>query len=246
MRNRRPLPAGPRTLLVTVAVTIAALVASAAGIASRSAPPGAARDLALAFFAPGLTRAEVVTIVGRVEHDYRIDEGRIVAVRPNAIDLLERDGTRQTIPLASPGQTPGRVFGPTVFVRGTRVVTLRENGGPATQIRPSNQARILGRALFGPALVRAEVLVYQAKTPHDYRIDQGRVVSVKPNSSITLFERDGTRQTISTDPTTIVTEGGQVVDQTAIAKGMTAITIREGDGPAEQILLVPGVLVVRP
>jgi len=32
-----------------------------------------------------------------VTHDYRIDEGRLIAVRPNAVDLLERDGTRQTI-----------------------------------------------------------------------------------------------------------------------------------------------------
>ena len=46
---------------------------------------------------------------------------------------------------------------------------------------------------MGGGLVRAEVLNYQAKTCDDNRIDQGRIVGVKP-TSITLAERDGSRR----------------------------------------------------
>src|SRR5579859_1144719 len=129
MSDRLPPLALARMLLVTALVVAVALVASAAGLAGPSAPPPAARNLALSYFSTGLTRAEVVSIAGRTEHDYRIDEGRIVAMRPGSIDLLERDGTRQTIPVA------GRPAG-LGLVRGTRVVTVRDNGGPATQVRP--------------------------------------------------------------------------------------------------------------
>jgi hypothetical protein len=223
-------------LLVATLVVTVALVASAAGLAGPNAPPQAARDLALTYFSTGLTRAEVVAIGGRAEHDYRIDEGRIVAIRPGSIDLLERDGTRQTIPVA------GRVFG---LLRGTRVVTVRDNGGPATQVRPSGQARLLGRAFFGATFVRAEVLFYLGRSAHDYRIDEGRIVAAKAGTSITLLERDGTRQAIPVSASTVVSANGQPVDQSALVRGQTAVTIREGDGPAEQILLATGIALGR-
>ena len=246
MSDRRPPLARARMLLVVVAVTTAALIATAAGQANPTAPPAAARDLAQIYFAGALTRAEVLSYVGRVEHDYRIDEGRVVAVRPNAIDLLERDGTRQTIAIGP--QTViagvGHLFAPNSVARGTRVVAIRDGGGPATQIRPSSAARVMGRAFFGTTLVRAEVLNYQGKTLHDYRIDEGRVVAIKP-TSVTLLERDGTRQTISVTPATAVWMGGQQVDQSAVTRGLTAITIREGGGPAEQIMLAAGLLTGR-
>jgi hypothetical protein len=228
-------------MLLVATVAVAALVASAAGLAGSNAPPTAARDLALTYFSPGLTRAEVVTVGPRVVHDYRIDEGRIVAIRPGSIDLLERDGTRQTIAVAGQGRTVGRGAG--VLVRGTRVVTVRDNGGPATLIRPSGQARAMGKAFFGAMFVRAEVLFYQGKSAHDFRIDEGRIVAAKPNSSITLLERDGTRQAIAISAATIVSANGQPVDQSSLVKGQTAVTIRDGDGPASQILLATGLVL---
>ncbi len=228
-------------MVLVTAVAVAALVVSAAGFAGPNAPPTAARDLALTYFSTGLTRAEVVTVGGRVEHDFRIDEGRIVAIRPGSIDLLERDGTRQTIAVNRQVRLVGRAAG--ILVRGTRVVTVRDNGEPASQIRQSGQARIIGRAFFGPTFVRAEVLFYQGKVAHDYRIDEGQIVAVKPNSSITLLERDGTRQAIAISANTIVAANGQPIDQASLVKGQTAVTIREGDGPASQILLATGLLV---
>jgi hypothetical protein len=233
-------------LVAVAAAALVVLAASAVSLAGPSAPPGSARDLALSYFTNGFVRAEVVTFAGRVEHDFRLDEGRVVAVRATSIDLLERDGTRQTI--AINGQTliagVGRLFSPGSVVRGTRVAILRDGNGAAQQIRPSSWTRVVGRTLMSGALVRAEVLNYQAKTLHDYRIDQGRIVGVKPGS-ITLTERDGSRQTIAVTATTLYTVGGQSVDQSSVTKGLTAITIREGDGPAEQVLLASGPFLVR-
>jgi hypothetical protein len=235
MRGHRPPVVRPTMVL---AAAVALLVAPAAGVAAPGAPPGAARDLALGYFSNTLTRAEVVSVVGRSVHDYRIDEGRVTAIRPNAIDLLERDGTRQTIAVGPQTQIVGvgRIFGPRPAARGTRVVAVRDGDGPATQIRPSGSAATLGRTLFGATLVRAEVLTYSAKAPHDYRIDEGRVVSVHPGS-ITLLERDGTRQTIALSPSTAVTLNGQPADPSAVTRGLDAIVIRESDGPAQEIRL---------
>ena len=36
-----------------------------------------------------------------IVHDYRIDQGKVVSVRNGSIELLERDGTRQLIPVSA-------------------------------------------------------------------------------------------------------------------------------------------------
>ena len=132
MSARRPRFAHARTMLVCAAMLVVGLTGSAGALAAKGAPPATARDLAQAYFSNTLTRAEVVSVVGRVVHDFRIDEGRVTAVRPGAIDLLERDGTRQTIAVGRQTQFfGGRVGGLPFALRGTRVVTLRDNDGPA-------------------------------------------------------------------------------------------------------------------
>jgi hypothetical protein len=249
MSERRQLPPRLRTVSVAAAVLGTALVFAAAGIAgsaSRGAPPVTARSLSQLYFSGTLTRAEVITIVGRVEHDYRVDEGRVTAVRQGSIDLLERDGVRQTIPIGPLTRvvTAGRVFARGTVVRGTRVVVVRDGPGPATQVRPSSAARVIGTGLFGAGLVRAEVLTYQAKTLHDYLIDEGRVIAVKP-TSITLLERDGTRQVIPIASTTLVTVNGQPADQTSLLRGWNAIAVRDGNAPAEQVMLTIGAIAGR-
>jgi hypothetical protein len=245
MSGHRPAFVCARTLLAGAAAAVAVLIASAAGFAASGAPPGAARDLAQVYFSNTLTRAEVVSIVGRFQHDYRIDQGKVIGSRPNAIDLLECDGTRQTIAVASSTVVPGRFFGSPSVARGTRVVAVRDGDGPATQIRPSGSVKALGKFFFGASLVRAEILTCSAKTTlHDYRIDEGRIVSVRP-TSIVLLERDGTRQTIAVGSSTLVTLAGQPSDLSVVTKGLAAVTIRQGDGPAQELRLVPSFLAGR-
>jgi hypothetical protein len=232
-------------LVVSAAASLVVMAACTAALAAKGAPPATARDLAQTYFSNTLVRAEVVSVVGRVVHDFRIDEGRVTAVRPSAIDLLERDGTRQTIAVGPQTQFfgGGRLGGIPAALRGTRVVTLRDNNRPASLVRPSATARQLGKNLLGVALVRAEVVTYSAKTASDIRIDDGKIVAVAPGS-ITLAERDGTRQAITVATSTVVTAGGQVVDSSAIVRGLTAIVVRQGDGPAQQVYLAGKVVGV--
>jgi hypothetical protein len=241
MSDRRQPLARARTSLVAGVVLVVALFATAATQAARVAPPNIARNLAQTYFTSTFTRAEVLTVVGRVMHDFRIDEGRVIAVRPNAIDLLERDGTRQTVALNGQTQMPGgRLAGIAIGLRGSRVVTLTDNGGAATTVRPSATARALGKALFGPTLVRAEIVTFAGKT-QDVQIDQGKITAVHPGS-VTILERDGTRQAIAVASNAVVTENGAIVDTSAIVKGLSAITVRVDNAPAQQVFLAPSVL----
>jgi hypothetical protein len=241
MSSRRQPLARARTLLAAGAALVVALTATAAAQSAKVAPPSIARGLAQTYFTNTFTRAEVLTAVGKVVHDFRIDEGRVIAVRPNAIDLLERDGTRQTVTISPQTQMPGgRLSGVAFGLRGSRVVTLTDNGGAASLVRPSATARALGKALFGPTLVRGEIVTFAGKA-QDVQIDQGKITAVRPGS-ITLLERDGTRQPILVAPTAVVSENGAIVDTSAIVRGMSAITVRVDNAPAQQVYLAPTVL----
>src|ERR1051326_5989683 len=57
----------------------------------------------------------------------------------------------------------------------------------------------LGTFFFGPKLVRAEVVTNEGGVIHDYRVDRGRIRQVT-QSSLTLFERDGTLVTVPVAP----------------------------------------------
>jgi hypothetical protein len=64
--------------------------------------------------------------------------------------------------------------------------------------------RALINQLFGPRMVRAEVVVLgSGGSPQDYRIDRG-VVTSATSTAITLSEADGTAQTIPVDAATRV------------------------------------------
>lgn len=86
------------------AAAVAALVVGVTGFAAASAPPSEARALGELFFSKNMARAEVVMVQRGVVHDYRIDQGKVVGIRPGSIELLERDGTRQTIPVSPTAQ----------------------------------------------------------------------------------------------------------------------------------------------
>ncbi len=200
------------------------------------APPAAAKELAQAFFGNTFVRAEVVSVIGRNVHDLRIDQGRVIASRPGSLDLLERDGSQQTIGIGPATQAVGAAI-LAHAPRGLRIMTVREGDGPATQIYLAGAARVLGRSLFGGTLARAEVVTFEGKTVHDFRIDEGRVVAVR-TGSIVLTERDGTQQTIEVSPTTQVAAFGALADLTALTRGLTVVTIREGDAAAHEIRIL--------
>ncbi len=92
----------------------------------------------------------------------------------------------------------------------------------------------LASYLFGPKLVRAEVLVKDDGGLRDYRIDRG-VIRDKAPGSLTLRERDATVVTIPIAPTASISIGGRTTSFSALRRGMTATIIRDGDAAASEV-----------
>ena len=90
--------------------------------------------------------------------------------------------------------------------------------------------------LFGPKLVRAEVILQDAGGVYDYRIDRGRIRQVG-GGTLTLLERDGTVVTIQLSPTAEILLKGRRIPVTALRRGLLATTVRLGDAPAHQVLV---------
>ncbi len=92
----------------------------------------------------------------------------------------------------------------------------------------------LASYLFGPRLVRAEVVLKDGTGLHDFRIDRGRIRTVTAGS-VTLLERDRSLVTIDVAATAEIFAGGRRVQLRALRRGMLATVIRDGDAPAIEI-----------
>ena len=104
------------------------------------AAPGLAvpRGLAQYFFGPKLVRAEIVMRDAGEVRLYRVDRGRIRAVRPmmNALTILARDATLVTIPVAPDADVTlqGRAVSLSALRRGMMVTTVRLDDAPAETV----------------------------------------------------------------------------------------------------------------
>jgi hypothetical protein len=90
--------------------------------------------------------------------------------------------------------------------------------------------------LFGPRMIRAEVVVQgTSTTPLDYRLDRGVIVTVS-SASLVLREQDGTTQAIAVGAGTRVTGGGRrFPDVASLKRNLRVLVLREANGPATQI-----------
>jgi hypothetical protein len=122
----------------------AALVAGATGFAASTAGND---DLARTFLGPRMARAEIVVVNGAVVHDWRLDQGRVVSVRPSSLDLLEKDGTRVTVPVAPSAAITinGRLATLVTVTRGMTVLTARDGSAPAVIVRARARPLAVGR-----------------------------------------------------------------------------------------------------
>ena len=126
------------------AAAVAALIVGVTGFAASTAQPIAeARALAELFFNKNMARAEVVLVSRGVVHDYRIDQGKILSVRPGAIELLERDGTRQLIPVSPTAQVlvNGRFATLATVPLRLNAITVRDGDQPASTVRVTGLTR---------------------------------------------------------------------------------------------------------
>lgn len=116
----------------------AAAVSAFALVQTGAAGPG---SLGAFFFGPRLVRAEVVTNEGGTIHDYRVDRGRIRAVTPGSLTLLERDGTLVTVPVASSADI--RLGGRSVPLLRLRrrfvATTVRDGSAPASIVQATRK-----------------------------------------------------------------------------------------------------------
>jgi hypothetical protein len=234
---------GRTTRLGRWAIVATAIVVFATGIAASLAapdagPPATPRALGDFFLGPRTARAEVVIVVGTAVHDIRIDQGRVLSSSATSLVMLERDGTRQTIPIGPATQIFGR--GQLVARAKVNALAIREGDGPAQSLYVGAAAarvltpKALGQLFLGPRMARAEVVMMVGNVLHDYRIDQGRLVSIGP-TSLTLLERDNTQQTIPISPATEAWLGNQLGDVSALEPRTSVMTIRDGDQPAQSV-----------
>jgi hypothetical protein len=117
----------------------AALVAGAAGLAASSGPGD--EPPAKFFLGPKMARAEVIMVYGGRLHDWRIDQGRVVAVRPTALELSERDGTRTVVQISPLARVTlnSRLAIITDITKGMTVLTARDGNAQATIVRATSR-----------------------------------------------------------------------------------------------------------
>jgi hypothetical protein len=96
--------------------------------------------------------------------------------------------------------------------------------------------RDLAGYLFGGNMVRAETVHKAGGVLYDYRIDRGRILR-KSAGSLVLLERDGTTVTVPVAANARIQIGGALVDFTALQRGLRATTVRNGDAPADLVLV---------
>lgn len=130
-------------LWTLAAAAVAALAVGFSGFAAASAPPQEARALGELFFNKNMARAEVIIVRGGVVHDYRIDQGKVMSVRNGTIELVERDGARQLIPVSPTAQVlvNGRFTTLAAVPLRLNAITIRDGDAPATSVRVTGLPR---------------------------------------------------------------------------------------------------------
>jgi hypothetical protein len=192
---------------------------------------------------PKLIRGELYVQAGAVQHDYQLDRGRLQKRYANGqLTIIKQAGpiSVKVAPLA-------RVLlnGKPVGVRALRarmqVAVLHDKELPAQLVwastkSPPNLPIPVTNLLLGGQLVRGEIAVASGDptAPHDYLLDHGRIRQVGA-STVTLRERDGTVVTINVSPTARIKLNGKNASFLQLQKGMMALTIHDGDKPADQV-----------
>ena len=97
--------------------------------------------------------------------------------------------------------------------------------------------RSLESFFYGPAMVRAEVIVKTGGVVHDYRLDRGRIRSVA-GDTIVLRERDGLVVTVRIADDAAIRGRRGAARALTLRRGMLVETIRDGDEPAETVVIL--------
>jgi len=225
-----------------VALACAAVLATTAA----AAPPVGPVPTSMTKYLLGakMIRGEVVVKRTGGEHDYRLDRGKLVKrYSTGLLTLLERDKTKPTVPVASTARVVlnGKPSTLRRLRAGMQIAVWHDGDQPANTVLASTRAAPkwptpFSAMLFGPRLIRAEIPL-QDTALHDYRLDHGRIRQIGA-STLTLREPDGTDQTIDVSLTARVKINGQNGTFFQLRRGMMAVTMRDGDKPADQVYAI--------
>ena len=123
--------------LIGAAAGAVLAIGVAASLAASSAVPPPDRELGSYLFGPKMARAEVVLVVGGTVHDLRVDQGRLRASGPAGLEIVERDGTMQTVPVSPRTRVTlnGVPSSLPALRRGLSVLAVRDGDAPASIVR---------------------------------------------------------------------------------------------------------------
>ena len=192
---------------------------------------------------PKLIRGELYVQAGAVQHDYQLDRGRLQKRYVNGqLTIIKQAGpiSVKVAPLARV-LLNGKLVGVRALRARMQVAVLHDKELPAQLVwastkSPPNLPIPVTNLLLGSQLVRGEIAVASGDptAPHDYLLDHGRIRQVGV-STVTLRERDGTVVTINVSPTARIKLNGKNASFLQLQKGMMALTIHDGDKPADQV-----------
>jgi len=244
----KPDPGGDNGTVAKRGLTIAVL----ACVAALAAPALAGRPLPASvssyLLGPKLIRAELYVQAGAVQHDYQLDRGRLQKRYANGQLTIVKQSGPITVKVAATARVllNGKLSSLRALRARMQVAVLHDKELPAQQVWASSKSAptlpsVVATLLLGNQLVRAEIGVASGDptTPHDFLIDHGRIKQVGV-FTLTLRERDGTIVTINVSPTARVRLNGQNASFVDLRKGMMAMTIHDGDKPADQVYATGG------
>jgi hypothetical protein len=192
---------------------------------------------------PKLIRGELYVQAGAVQHDYQLDRGRLQKRYANGqLTIIKQAGpiSVKVAPLARV-LLNGKPAGVRALRARMQVAVLHDKELPAQLVwastkSPPNLPIPVMNLLLGSQLVRGEIAVASGDptAPHDYLLDHGRIRQVGA-STVTMRERDGTVVTINVSPTARIKLNGKNASFLQLQKGMMALTIHDGDKPADQV-----------
>ena len=181
-----------------IALPVLALVAACAFLATAQGALALPRSVINQFTGARVIRAEVIVLAADGSaQDTRVDRGVIVMITPVTLTLRESNGDVVPVAIGTGSQVQGnRASSPGQLRRGMRVVVYQVAGQPAQIV----QGESINAQLFGPRMVRAEVLLLGAGgSTQDFRLDRGVVVSAA-SGTLTLRESNGDIVPLPVDP----------------------------------------------
>jgi hypothetical protein len=84
---------------------------------------------------------------------------------------------------------------------------------------------------FGSSMIRAEVIVDQAGTTQDWRIDRGVITAIS-GTNVTLRERDNTSVTLQLDPAARVQGPARFGSVAQLRRRLRIVVYRQANAPA--------------